>query len=108
MLKGGYKFYENNEGLFRVKNGVVERYEDVNKWVVNNKYTENLLSMDSDFDYNGTDSIDDEETLNEYIESCNFVYSLKGSKKITALDMVCFKFGALESIKRVYLKEHEI
>ena len=105
MLKDGYKFYENNEGLFRVKDEVVERYEDVNKWVVNNKYTASLLRMDSNFDYNGTDSIYDEKTLNEYIESCDFVYSIKGSDKITTSDMICFKFCSLEALKKTYLKE---
>ena len=102
MIKDGYKFYENYDGLFRVKDGVVERYEDVDLWVANDEYSEGLLDMDAAFDYNATDTIDDEETLTEYIDCCNYVYSKKGSGNINKKDMICFKFGTIDFLKRIY------
>ena len=101
MLKDGYKYYENNDGLFRVKDGVVERYEDVDKWVANDKYSAGLLSMDEAFDYNATDSIDDEKTLDEYIEVCNIAYTHKGSKNITPQDMRLFKVYTPQALKNM-------
>ena len=101
MLKDGYKYYENNDGLFRVKDEVVERYEDVDLWVENDKYSAGLLSMDEAFDYNATDSIDNEETLNEYIEVCNIAYRNKGSGKITERDMRLFKIYTPQALKNM-------
>lgn len=101
MLIDGYKFYENNDGLFRVKDGIVERYEDVGKWVANDEYSEGLLSMDEAFDYNATDSIDDKETLNRYIETCDIVYQYRGSDKITEADYRLFKIYTPSAVKNM-------
>ena len=100
MKDTGYKYYESNSGLYRVKDKVVERYEGVDLWVQREDYSANLLEMDSYFDYNGAELIDRDDILEDCIAVCNKVFAKKGSD-VKPEDLALFKIYSPESIERV-------